>query len=71
MIRIMARGWTIIVLVIAIGFLAPNAAAQSDKYSNMATDINFHFPFLSFPVTLESLSQHWEWHVFRRPPATA
>lgn len=36
MISIMARGGTIIVLVISIGFLVPKAAAQSDKYSKMA-----------------------------------
>jgi hypothetical protein len=36
MIRIMARGCTFMVLVISIGFLAPKAAAQSDKYSKMA-----------------------------------
>lgn len=35
-IRIMARGSTIMVLVISIGFLAPRAAAQSDKYPKMA-----------------------------------
>jgi hypothetical protein len=34
MISIMAR--IILVLVISIGFLAPKAAAQSDKYSKMA-----------------------------------
>lgn len=36
MIRIMARGCTIMPLVISIGFLVPKAAAQSDKYSKMA-----------------------------------
>jgi hypothetical protein len=36
MIRIMATGCTIMVLVISIGFLVPKAAAQSDKYSKMA-----------------------------------
>ncbi len=36
MISIMARGGTIMLLVISIGFLVPKAAAQSDKYSKMA-----------------------------------
>jgi hypothetical protein len=36
MISIMARGCTIMVPVISIGFLVPKAAAQSDKYSKMA-----------------------------------
>jgi len=36
MVSIMARGGTIMVLVISIGFNVPKAAAQSDKYSNMA-----------------------------------
>ena len=36
MIRIMAWGSTIMVLVISICFLVPKAAAQSDKYSKMA-----------------------------------
>jgi len=36
MISIMARGSTIMVLVISIGFLVPKVAAQSDKYSTMA-----------------------------------
>ena len=36
MISIMARGSTIMVLVIGICFLVPKAAAQSDKYSKMA-----------------------------------
>ena len=36
MISVMARGSTIMVLVISIGFLVPKAAAQSDKYSKMA-----------------------------------
>ena len=38
MIRIMARGSTIMVLVISIGFLVPKAAAQSDKYSKPALE---------------------------------
>jgi hypothetical protein len=36
MISITARGCTIMVLVISIGFLVPKAAAQSDKYPRMA-----------------------------------
>ena len=36
MISIMARGSTIMVLVIGICFLVPKAAAQSDKYPKMA-----------------------------------
>jgi hypothetical protein len=36
MISIMARGSTIMVLVIGICFLMPKAAAQWDKYSKMA-----------------------------------
>jgi len=36
MISIMARGCTITVLVVSIGFLMPKAAAQSDKYLKMA-----------------------------------
>jgi hypothetical protein len=36
MISIMARGCTIMALVISIGFLVPKAAAQSDKYPKMA-----------------------------------
>ena len=36
MISIVARGSTIIVLAVGISFLAPKAAAQSDKYPKMA-----------------------------------
>jgi hypothetical protein len=36
MIRFIARGSTIMLLVISIGFLVPNAVAQSDKYPKMA-----------------------------------
>jgi hypothetical protein len=35
-IRIMARGCTIMPLVISMSFLVPKAAAQSDQYSKMA-----------------------------------
>ena len=36
MIRIKARGGTIMPLVLSMSFLVPKAAAQSDQYSKMA-----------------------------------